>query len=217
MNPSVNNVFQHAVLLLGLSTCVVLSACGSDSQRSLEHLSKPKLQSEGIAVSSANEPKIDTMPSNEMNKASGAQTEYSSQDKLIPDYAVDFVGRYYTTLDCNDGYSPCSKGTAEFVLTLLADGSVYRSVLQHGKVFTFRNDVRDKDNYRRDRWEINPERTELIIHRKEGVDFYFDILDDANMVFNLAKTKSANAAREDFPLPTINYHLRKDIGLDKGI
>lgn len=201
----------HSIRVAMCGICIFsLTGCDQQVEKPLED-KKAHPSNNGIAVSNAN-----VEPSSKKLTEVAGRANFPADEQNhavhLPDYALDFVGRYYTKVKCNDGFAPCSEGTAEFVLTLLADGTVYRSIVQHGKIFTFKNEIKDeKSIYRKDRWQVNPERTELVVYRKEGIDIYYDIKDNTQMVMNIEKTKRLNSKQGVLQLPNISYVLKKDI------
>ena len=204
---------------LVLSICVTaLIGCDSHSDKRLNQLKEVAVEKEGVTVTGANNVYGEKSESSKLLEAASktnAPIAESNHIAPVPDYAEDFVGRYYTKVNCNDGFAPCKEGTAEFILTLLADGTVYRSILQHGKVFTFKNELETHDNsYQKDHWAINPERTELIVYRKEGVNLYYDIQDNVHLVMNVEKTQRLNQRPAEFKLPHVSYVLKKDVESD---
>ena len=106
-----------------------------------------------------------------------------------------------------------------FILTLLPDGTVHRSIVHYGKVFvnnSRRVQTESNMTYRKDRWTINPEQTELIVDRKEGAKFYYTIKSPTHLVMNLEKIydekERANQQLFDqgYPAPSKAYELVKD-------
>lgn len=195
------------MVMFGLSV-ISITACNYEIEKPIKD--NTTTHDQGVSISDAN-----VEPSSKKLTEVAGHSNFPVDEKMViapvADYAIDFVGRYYAKVNCNDGFAPCSAGTAEFVLTLLADGTVYRSIIQHGKVFTFKNEIQDaKATYRKDHWEVNPARTELIVHRKEGVDIYYDIQDNLHLVMNVEKTRRSNPAEKLLKLPTVSYVLKKD-------
>ena len=135
----------------------------------------------------------------------------------IKSYEKPFVGRYHAHIPCDDNFVPCTAGTAEYILNLSADGSVHRSIVQFGKVFA-ENTQKDSRNanYRRDTWSINVEKTELVVHRKDGVNFYYDIQDPQHLIMNLDKINRENSGgdkyffKQGYRKPLKAYVLLKD-------
>ena len=135
----------------------------------------------------------------------------------IKSYEKPFVGRYHAHIPCDDNFVPCAAGTAEYILNLSADGSVHRSIVQFGKVFAENTQTDSRNaNYRRDTWSINLEKTELVVHRKDGVNFYYDIQDPQHLIMNLDKINRENSGgdkyyfKQGYRKPLKAYVLLKD-------
>lgn len=135
----------------------------------------------------------------------------------IKAYEKPFVGRYHAHIPCDDHFVPCTAGTAEYILNLSADGSVHRSIVQFGKVFAENTQTDSRNaNYRRDTWSINVEKTELVVHRKDGVNFYYDIQDPQHLIMNLDKINRENSGgdkyffKQGYRKPLKAYVLLKD-------
>lgn len=135
----------------------------------------------------------------------------------IKPYEKPFVGRYHAHIPCDDNFVPCAAGTAEYILNLSADGSVHRSIVQFGKVFAENTQTDSRNaNYRRDTWSINVEKTELVVHRKDGVNFYYDIQDPQHLIMNLDKINRENSGgdkyyfKQGYRKPLKAYVLLKD-------
>lgn len=135
----------------------------------------------------------------------------------IKSYEKPFVGRYHAHIPCDDNFVPCTAGTAEYILNLSADGSVHRSIVQFGKVFAENTQTDSRNaNYRRDTWSINLEKTELVVHRKDGVNFYYDIQDPQHLIMNLDKINRENSGgdkyyfKQSYRKPLKAYVLLKD-------
>ena len=135
----------------------------------------------------------------------------------IKPYEKPFIGRYHAHIPCDDNFVPCAAGTAEYILNLSADGSVHRSIVQFGKVFAENTQTDSRNaNYRRDTWSINLEKTELVVHRKDGVNFYYDIQDPQHLIMNLDKINRENSGgdkyyfKQGYRKPLKAYVLLKD-------
>lgn len=136
----------------------------------------------------------------------------------MPLYAKDFVGLYRAHIECDGGFVPCKHGTAEFILNLLSDGTVHRSIIHFGRVFVEKLLSDDSNtNYRKDQWRVNPEQTELLVHRQEGVVFYYKIIDKNHLVMNLEKIRNDPQAKnkemfeKGYPQPKKAYELFRDM------
>lgn len=200
------------VTMLGLCALSMV-ACNQNVEKPIEDR-QPILQNKGISLSNANDgssfKKI-----TEATERINVPVSGGGHISLLPDYALDFVGRYYTNVKCNDGFAHCDDGTAEYVLTLLADGTAYRSIMQHGKIFTVKDDENERKDiktaYRKDRWGVNSGRNELVVYRGEGVNIYYDMKNNTHLIMNIEKTKRLNGKQGSLQLPTISYVLKKDI------
>ena len=177
---------------------------------------------EGVKISAANT-QADVAPVNakSLTQVAGQATfpvENDLNPVVVPDYAKQVVGRYRTEIDCDGRFAPCTDGKAEFILTLLPDGTVHRSILQYGKVFidNTNNSMANNITYRKERWFINPECTEVVVNRKEGASFYYTIKDPNRLVMNLDKIYSEKEKINQelfdsgYPAPSKAYELVKD-------
>ncbi|MFV5492421.1 hypothetical protein [Acinetobacter sp. ASP199] len=207
--------YRLGVILLGT---LGLMGCERHSGKPISDNELQLSHKEGVAVSLANQALDENTPAKRLTDIAGHATfreEDGFNEQPIPDYAVDFVGRYYTEVSCDDGFSPCKNGKAMFILTLAPNGLVYRSILQHGQVFTFQNKMATPySTYRKDRWELNPTRKELVIYRKEGLVLYYTVKDNTKLVMNIAKTQEENHHElmdQHYVLPRISYELVKDV------
>lgn len=48
--------------------------------------------------------------------------------------AAPYIGRYRVEISCMDAFVECELGTANFILNLLADGTLHRSIVHMGKM-----------------------------------------------------------------------------------
>lgn len=208
--------YQLGVILLGT---LGLVGCERHSGKPISDTELELHHKEEVAVSLANQALDESTQAKKLTDIAGHAT-FREKDGFngqpIPDYAVDFVGRYYTEVSCNDdGFSPCKNGKAMFILTLAPNGLVYRSILQHGQLFTFQNKMATPySTYRKDRWELNPTRKELVVYPKEGLVLYYTVKDNTKLVMNIAKTQQENRQElmdRYYVLPRISYELVKDI------
>lgn len=208
--------YQLGVILLGT---LGLAGCERHSGKPISDTELELHHKEEVAVSLANQALDESTQAKKLTDIAGHATfreEDGFNGQPIPDYAVDFVGRYYTEVSCNDdGFSPCKNGKAMFILTLAPNGLVYRSILQYGQVFTFQNKMATPySTYRKDRWELNPTRKELVVYRKEGLVLYYTVKDNTKLVMNIEKTQKENRQElmdQHYVLPRIAYELVKDV------
>lgn len=177
-------------------------------------------QASGISITAANTVPTEPVVAKSLTQIASQtnfRAETAGESQPVPEYAQDFVGRYCAKIQCDGRFVPCLEGTAEFILTLLADGTVHRSIVQHGKIFIDNSKNSDDGNitYRKDRWIVNPERTELIIQRKEGASFYYIIKNSNQLVMNLEKIHSEKETinqelfERGYPAPSKAYVLSK--------
>lgn len=208
--------YMSSAALLSMLT---VAGCEKHSGKPISDADLALIPKEGVPVSMANqEMTSESAAAKKLTDIAGQATMPLRDDSTVgpvPDYAKDFVGRYYTEVSCNDGFSPCNGGKAIFVLTLAQDGTLYRSILQHGKVFTFQNKVEAPNStYTKDRWEMSPSLKELKVYRKEGLVLYYDVKDESTLVMNIAKTQQENQQElmeMHYKLPRISYQLTKDV------
>lgn len=156
-----------------------------------------------------------------LTDVAGQATLNADQPKLkniiVPEYAKVFIGRFHASIPCDDGFIPCKQGTAEYILNLLPDGTVHRSIIHYGKVFTDKPMTEDGNTtYRKDMWALDEELQEIIVHRKEGVNFYYTIQDRDHLVMNVEKISSDREGRNQelfnkgYPQPAKAYVLTRD-------
>ena len=178
-----SNVSHHlsGLCRLGfvLGSVAGLIACDDHQSKPLPDTAKTLAQ-DGVVISAANE-SYDTRNAKSLTQTAtynALRVEPNVDPKPVPDYAKSYVGRYLTQIDCDGRFAPCTEGKSVFILTLLPDGTVHRSIVHYGKVFvnnSRRVQTESNVTYRKDRWTINPEQTELIVDHKEGAKFYYMI------------------------------------------
>ncbi|WP_216935150.1 MULTISPECIES: hypothetical protein [unclassified Acinetobacter] len=210
--------FLKCSLVLG--SMGILPAC--HQQQVKPEQESQAVSEEGVKISAANTTADVVASSAKSLTQVAAQARLPLETDLnpptVPDDAKKFIGRYHTEIECDGRFAPCSEGTAKFILTLLPDGTVHRSILQYGKVFidNTKNTSANNITYRKERWFINPERTEVVVNRREGASFYYTIKDANHLVMNLEKiySEKERVNRELFdrgyPAPSKAYELVKD-------
>lgn len=127
----------------------------------------------------------------------------------VPEQARPYIGRYKVVMRCDDPFIHCKEGTADFVISLLEDGSAHRSIIYLGSIQSA-----SEDQYRQDRWSYQPESHQIILHRASGVEFFYNIDRDGNIVMDLDKIANATAVNRDYfaktnRFPTQAYKLIK--------
>ncbi|WP_244783103.1 hypothetical protein [Acinetobacter sp. F-1] len=218
---TLSSFFKFGLMLGGMG---ILQAC--DQQQVKPEQESQATSEEGVKISAANtKADVVTVSAKSLTQVAGQATLPAEADlnpATVPEDAKAFIGRYHTEIDCDGRFAPCTEGKAEFILTLMPDGTVHRSILQYGKVFidNTKNSTAHNITYRKDRWFINPERTEVVVSRKEGASFYYTIKDSNHLVMNLDKIYSEKERinRELFdrgyPAPSKAYELVKDTTFD---
>lgn len=120
-----------------------------------------------------------------------------------------YVGRYHVEISCDDPIVRCDSGHAEFILNLLPDGSAHRIIIHLGKITSATN-----SQYRDDLWSYDTEANQIIIHRSNGVELFYDIDKDQNLMFSIEKTEQFSDVNKTFfsegnPRPLRPYKLIK--------
>lgn len=166
------------------------------------------------------EPKADQQDGKKLTELSGQATlpyDNSAEVAPVPEHAKVFIGRFHAQVSCDDSFIQCKEGEAEFILNLLPDGTVHRSIIQFGKVFAEKNQTsRHKLKYQKDTWSVNKAHTELIVQRKEGVNLYYKIIDENHLVMDVEKILQGGADRnqelfsQGYPKPQRAYQLTKN-------
>lgn len=100
--------------------------------------------------------------------------------------AQKFVGRYALKITCPDRFIGCDEGSANVVMTLLADGAAQLTVVHLGKV-TFSSKMQKLSEH----WTYDDAGQHIVLYRDNGVEFFYDIVEQQNLQLNLAKTRSA--------------------------
>ena len=115
--------------------------------------------------------------------------------------ALPYVGRYRVDISCSDPYVECERGTANFILNLLADGTAHRSIVHMGKI-TFNS----SHQYYQDRWSYDEINHQIVVQRQNGIKFYYKIQPDLSLKMDLEKIAHADPLNQAFfggahPLP----------------
>lgn len=135
----------------------------------------------------------------------------------LQDESLQYAGRYYTQLSCQEALVDCGRGSAEYILNLLPDGSAHHIVATFGKLRPGHGqDAAESRLYRKDRWTVDQVKKELVIHLAEGINIYYRVDPKQNLIMNLYKTLHSNdqQAIHDFaqlhPLPQHPYKMIRD-------
>ncbi len=137
----------------------------------------------------------------------------SNQPKLSKE-ALAYVGRYHFQMSCEDSLNVCDQSDAEYILTLLADGTAHQTIIGLGRLAS-ESSIKAKNVYRQDRWDFDKHQHEIVIALQEGVEVYYQIEPDHDLKFNLVRTIDRNRDEnrqyfdQDYPLPKYEYVLKK--------
>lgn len=128
----------------------------------------------------------------------------------ISDNALPYAGRYRVAVSCKDPIVFCEKGTADFILNLLPDGTAHRTVIHLGTI-TFASE----NQYRQDYWKYDELNHQIILKRMSGVEFFYDIDKDKNLTMNLDRIANATDVNRVFfqegnPFPHEAYKLKPE-------
>ncbi|TCB35789.1 hypothetical protein E0H82_07340 [Acinetobacter sp. ANC 4910] len=172
---------------------------------------------EGQPASAARQPQSGKKLTELAGQASMPNEAASTVQQDLADEQALYVGRYHVKISCKDDFVQCSEGSAEYILTLAADGSAYRSIVYTGKLFSEK--LAEDSNirtYRRDTWSVNPEDSELVVHLEEGAEFYYRVDKQQNLILDLDRTLdldnqiNQHLFAAGYPMPTQTYRLIKD-------
>lgn len=127
----------------------------------------------------------------------------------VPEQARPYVGRYKVEMRCEDPFINCEQGTADFIISLLEDGTAHRSIIYLGSI-----QFASEEQHREDTWSYDPNTHQIILHRASGVEFFYDIDADGNIVMDLDKIANATPINREYfaeghRFPTQAYKLVK--------
>ena len=134
----------------------------------------------------------------------------SGLKNTMPQSAQPYIGRYQATISCDDPFVRCKEGTADYVINLLEDGIAHRNLIHSGQISFASNPY-----HRQDRWSYDVQNHQVILYRSNGVEFFYNIDKDQNLVMDLEKIAHASALNEQYfaegnPFPQQAYRLLKE-------
>lgn len=208
--------------ILGISICTVLSACDSSK-------SNDKQQGTSDTQNSSSELALQETPqhahSSEGKKLTDlagqatlpAVVDMQSQDQQsgeIPTKAETFVGRYHVQMSCEDPFAKCDKGSAEFIINLLPDGTAHRTFVYMGKITYENNDIKSNRAYQKNTWIYDELNHEIVINRIEGIQFYYKVDEQNDLVMDIDKIINGTEENrlyfsQHHTAPTKAYVLKK--------
>ena len=133
----------------------------------------------------------------------------------VSNVSMPFVGRYHTEINCEDKFAHCEKGSAEFIINLLPDGTAHRTFVYKGRVSNDSHDELANRNYKKNTWHYDEEHHQIIVQRIEGIQFFYSINDEQNLVIdrdkilNIDKTNKNYFSVKGHHAPEHNYVMTK--------
>ena len=131
-------------------------------------------------------------------------SEYTSHQ--IPVAHQAYVGRYAIQISCEDKFVMCERGTVDYILTLLPDGTAHRIFVNAAQI-SYGNEKK----YRKDLWFYDEDAHQIVVARASRVNFYYNIDQDHNLIMDKNKIAIATENNREYfktnPLPSQNYHL----------
>ena len=224
---SCHNVIKK---ILALLTCAgMLSGC--DAQKSspkiLSEASYPEEQTIVVSADVANMDAVAVSAPQEKEESAGRKlTEIAGQATLpaekhkhkedgIADTDLQYVGRYRVNIPCEDEFAHCEKGSAEFIINLLPDGTAHRTFVYKGRVSNDSHEELANRNYKKNTWHYDEEHHQIIVKRIEGIQFFYSINDEQNLVIdrdkilNVDKTNKNYFSVKGHHAPEHNYVMTK--------
>ena len=133
----------------------------------------------------------------------------------VPEQWMQYVGRYHTQLSCEDKFARCEKGTAEFVINLLPDGTAHRTFVYMGKVSNDAHSDTSGRNFQKNTWSYDAERSLIVVQRIEGIQFFYRVDAEHNLVVDRERIINVDNINKQYfttsghPAPEQNYVLKK--------
>ena len=133
----------------------------------------------------------------------------------VSNVSMPLVGRYHTEINCEDKFAHCEKGSAEFIINLLPDGTAHRTFVYKGRVSNDSHDELANRNYKKNTWHYDEEHHQIVVQRVEGIQFFYSINDEQNLVIdrdqilNVDKTNKNYFSVKGHHAPEHNYVMTK--------
>lgn len=219
MYPVFNKVIFFQVLAVGL--CAMLSACDSSTNSKQQaHADVQNSTSETITQASPSHDiaqhgkKLTEVAGQATLPAVAENKELDHQPETISKKAHAFVGRYHVQISCDDPFAMCDRGSSEFIINLLPDGTAHRTLVYMGKMTYENNAIKTKRSYQKNTWTYDEASHEIIIHRVEGIHFFYKVDADKNLVMDLDKILNGTEENKAYfqqnnSAPTKSYVLKK--------
>lgn len=207
------SVQQHLLKSCGVAACLLLTACDSPQQNIDQTVSD--------ATANTAEFKVEKQEGKRLTEVAGRtalpQAQLAESENISPvvsKVSEPYIGRYHVVVDCHEKFALCEKGNAEFVINLLKDGTSHRTLIYMGKMSYEKKSNQTERVYQQNTWRFNPETHQIEVQRAEGVDFYYDVNADGDLVIDLEKIYANNQIENDqfidgTYVPTQAYVLKK--------
>lgn len=139
---------------------------------------------------------------------------FKNSEHSISELQLEYVGRYETSMDCEQALIHCGHGQVQYILNLLPDGTSHRMLIQPGRVYARHQGV--VQAYRQDLWSLDEHNHEIVVHLREGPDVFYKIDEQDNLLMDLDKTinhdlESQQFFSSNYPAPNYAYVLVKNI------
>ena len=208
--------------ILGISICTVLSACdssksndkqqgASDTQNSSSELA---LQPTPQRANASEGKKLTDLAGQATLPAMAEMKGQDQQSDVVYTKAEAFVGRYHVQMSCEDPFAKCEKGSAEFIINLLPDGTAHRTFVYMGKMTYENNDIKPNRGYQKNTWVYDEVNHEIVINRIEGIQFYYKVDAQNDLVMDIDKIVNGTEENrlyfsQHHTAPTKAYVLKK--------
>lgn len=152
-----------------------------------------------------------------LTEAAGPAIVQALDDEIEPisDQSMLYVGRYHTEISCEDKFAHCEKGSAEFIINLLPNGTAHRTFVYRGRVSNDSHEDIINRNYKKNTWRYDAEHHQIVIQRVEGIQFFYTIDDQQNLVIDRDQILNASEINKRYfsgaghHAPEENYVMTK--------
>lgn len=199
-------MMSYSTVLCG---CALLSAC---SPASGDNMPNGSAASASLAVHSH------TNDGQKLMDVAGkssmpAQNQQPEVHHVLTQQEKHMVGRYIVTISCIDRIARCEtgkKGSVEYIINLMDDGSVFRLIKSFGKIYA---DTRMAEGYQEDHWEVVSEQQKqyVLVHFNTGLKFYYLIDAKGNLMMDSQRNFAVNHRffEQGHPYTLNDYYLER--------
>ena len=205
-------------LSVGVLLSLGLSACDS-RQSEPKQQPQPKQQAQQIPNATTAEEQAKSLT----DVAGQATLPYSTAQKnhLAPPSEADliYVGRYHGRIPCTDPFAGCAQGEteAEYIVNLLADGSVYWTNTSFGRLSSdsSRNMTKIEQTCKQVQWHVQQKEKEIIVRcDAANVNLYYQINRNHDLVLDLEQIWNGDHGHnrqffKEYPFPQQAYVFKK--------